>query len=317
MEIVRLPLLSRVIVSAALLGAAIPGHGEEPSASHEQDRRAILSAGKAYQEALARGDVEAISRLWLPDGDIVDDLGTTISIREAMAAEAAGAKAGRKPPVVTISETNVRFLSPDVAVEDGTAEVALPGRSGKARGHFTAGWVRTAAGWKLAFLRESSIDRTPSRPSLADLDPLVGEWRLVDGDPSIRVSARWNPGRTFLLRDMTITTDDKREIEISQRIGIDPLSGQIHSWSFGSDGGHGEGVWTRDGDAWVVNTTAVSAGGVRTTSLNVYSLEDGNRLRWRSVPTTVTESHATPVDKLFVKTQQQGPSQSQQQETPR
>lgn len=273
----------------------------EAEIGSEADRQAIHAAGKAYQEALSRGDVAALAKLWSPDGDIVDEAGTMMLARDMLAAEAEASKNGVKPPSITLSETSLRFLSPDVAVEDGTAEVGRPGASGRIRGRFTAGWVRSDGLWKLGFLREAKVQAASDRPQLSDLEPLVGTWRPTGDDRSIRVVAAWNRDKTFLLRTMTVTTEDKREIEISQRIGIDPVSGQLRSWNFSSDGGHGEGVWSRDGDAWVVHTTAVAPNGVRTTSFNVYAFEDGNRLRWRSFPTSVAAGHTPPVDMVLEK----------------
>lgn len=268
----------------------------------QEDRRAIEAAGKAYQAALEKGDAAAIAKLWMPDGDIVDDQGETITAKELVAQERAAATTGRPMPKVKLSETALRFLSPEVAIEDGTAEVTIPGVSRVVRGHFTAGWFRSADGWKLSFLRESRLDPAGGRAKLSDLEPFVGDWKPAKtGDRAIRIKARWNRDKTFLLRDMTIVAGDKHEIEVNQRIGIDPVSGGIHSWNFSSDGGHGEGVWTRDGDAWVAHTTAVAADGTRTASFNVYSIEDGGRLRWRSFPTSLAASHATPVDMVFVK----------------
>lgn len=242
----------------------------------QEDRRAIEAAGKAYQAAMEKGDAAAISKLWMPDGDIVDDRGETITAKDLVAQERAAATTGRPMPKVKLSETALRFLSPEVAIEDGTAEVTVPGVSRIIRGRFTAGWFRSSDGWKLSFLRESRLDPAGGRAKLSDLEPFVGDWKPAKtGDRAIRIKARWNRDKTFLLRDMTIVAGDKHEIEVNQRIGIDPVSGGIHSWNFSSDGGHGEGVWTRDGDAWVAHTTAVAADGTRTASFNVYSIEDG------------------------------------------
>ena len=93
----------------------------------QEDRRAIEAAGKAYQAALEKGDAAAIAKLWMPDGDIVDDSGETITAKELVAQERASATTGRPMPKVKLSETALRFLSPEVAIEDGTAEVTVPG----------------------------------------------------------------------------------------------------------------------------------------------------------------------------------------------
>ena len=47
----------------------------------------------------------------------------------------------------------------------------------------------------------------------------------------------------------------------SQRIGWDPLAKKIHSWVFDSEGGLAEGVWTRDGNRWIVKLSGVTRDG--------------------------------------------------------
>ena len=46
----------------------------------------------------------------------------------------------------------------------------------------------------------------------------------------------------------------------TQRIGWDPLKRQFKTWIFDSEGGHGEGYYTRNGDQWVVKTEGVRPG---------------------------------------------------------
>ena len=44
---------------------------------------------------------------------------------------------------------------------------------------------------------------------------------------------------------------------VTQRIGWDPLTKQIKSWVFDSEGGYGDGLWTRKGNQWVIKSTGV------------------------------------------------------------
>lgn len=56
----------------------------------------------------------------------------------------------------------------------------------------------------------------------------------------------------------------------SQRIGWDPLAKQIRSWVFDSQGGFGDGLWTRDGDQWTVKLNGVRRDGKVASATNVY-----------------------------------------------
>jgi uncharacterized protein (TIGR02246 family) len=294
---------SCLLAAASLLAPAIAA-----DAVRDRDKAAIRAAAQAYQEALSRGDGPALAAFWTADGDIVDEQGNTLAGRKS-ATDVTKPAAGTVRPDMRIRETNLRFLTDDVAIEDGTVEVGLPGIAQPVRGRFSATWVRGADGWKLAALREDRLDAPSDAETLQDLDWMVGEWTVVEdregrpeaaaGDkPAMEITVRWNANRTFLLRDMKIpvaAADEANQagtLNVTQRIGWDPLSRKIRSWVFSSDGGHGEAAWSRDGDAWVARTAAVLPDGTQTSSLNIYSFDGKDRCIWRSLPTHVGGEHA-------------------------
>ena len=306
---------------------------------------AIRAAARSYQQALDRGDGTALAALWTPDGDIVDDEGRVLNGREAVSGiTPAGADSPR--PAVRIEETTLRLLTADAALEDGTVTVTPPGATAPLKGWFSATWVRHDGAWKLAGLRESRISAPQSSTQLADLEWMVGDWTVVEdhpdrepvagglpltpsGRPPIEVSVRWNATRTFLIRDMKITgdaaaipsADDAGDglpaMHITQRIGWDPLSRQIVSWSFGSDGSHGEATWTRDDGTWIARTMAVLPDGTQTTSLNIYAYDGANRCTWRSVPTHVGGEHAPHVTMTMIRKPKSASPQTSPQTSPK
>lgn len=289
---------------------AVPAAGRADLAA---DTKAIQDAGQAYKAALERGDGKALAALWTPDGDIIDADGNVVKGRDTVSVlepAAAGEAKGRRPEIA-IRETKIRFVDPDVAIEDGMVEVVPPGRSAPLHGRFSATWVRHEGSWKLAALREARGDEAAGGESLAELAWMVGDWTVVDeakpgaaARPKIEVSTRWNPTRTYLLRDMKITPPGAAAdaaIQVTQRIGWDPLSKSIRSWVFSSDGGHGEAVWSRDDGSWVARTTAVLPDGSQTSSLNIYSYDGKDRCVWRSLPTHVGGEHMPQVNLTLVR----------------
>ena len=60
---------------------------------------------------------------------------------------------------------------------------------------------------------------------------------------------------------------------VNQRIGWDPLARQIRSWEFDSEGGFGEGKWSRDGERWVIKHTGVRPEGRPPRPRNIMSRE--------------------------------------------
>jgi uncharacterized protein (TIGR02246 family) len=301
-----------LLVALASLGSTPSAPAEE--AARIRDVEAIRAAAKAYQEALDRGDRAALAALWTPDGDIVDDAGNVMPGRETVSLASGPVGEGERPEC-RVRETSLRFLCPDAAVEDGTVEVVVPGGS-PLEGRFSATWVRHDGAWKLAALRESRLPGAEGAEALQELDWMVGDWIVVDetgalagdhlagghlkGSDAVRpieVTARWNPERTFLIREMRFPMPDARSepLVVSQHIGWDPLSRRIRAWAFGSDGSHGEATLDREGGTWIARTTAVRPDGNQTASINLYDYDGKDRCVCRSVATHVGSEHVPHV----------------------
>jgi uncharacterized protein (TIGR02246 family) len=265
-------------------GLSWPGAAGGADETGARDEQAIRAAAKQYVEALAQGDAKTLSALWVPDGDIVDEFGRSTPAREVIDREAkareAPAESPKGGPEVNLGGSTIRFLTSDVAVEDGRVDVTAKDQPPRL-GRFTAIWVRGDGRWRLATLREARIS-TSTADDLAALDAMVGQWTGQAGTAQLDASARWNDKHTFLEREITVTHDGRVIMDGRQRIGIDPIDGKIKSWMHDSDGGHGEGVWTRHGDAWIVQATGVSPDGKRTASTNVYTFDGPESLTWKS-----------------------------------
>jgi uncharacterized protein (TIGR02246 family) len=306
-----------VVVGLLAHGEAVRGQTASAPAAG-RDEQAIRDAAAKYKEALDRGDGKMLADLWTADGDIIDEEGNRLKGREMAARVTAQAGNGSRPSF-RINDSSLRFITADVALEDGTVEVALPGFTSPFTGRFSATWMRQEGAWKLAALREDRIESPSGNETLQDLDWMVGDWTLTDDratgkpaaagpeKPLIEMTVRWNANRTFLLRDMKISSPggdggtEAGTMHITQRIGWDPLSRQIRSWVFGSDGSHGEAVWSRDGDSWVARTAAVLPNGSQTSALNIYTYDGKDRCTWRSLPTHVGGEHTPPINMMMIR----------------
>ena len=234
----------------------------------------------------ARGDAQALGEFWVADGDVVDESGHALPGREVVAG---GGKGSIKPnvedgarPQAKIVGSKLRFLTDDVAIEDGTSEMAVEKGAAPVRGRFTAMWVKQGGKWKLASLREGRLE-APEPATLADLDWMVGDWSGERNGSTVEVSAHWNTNHTFLLRDLKLVNGGQVLFNAAQRIGWDPITGSIHSWVFDSDGGYGDGQWTKEGDSWVVEAQGVLPDGRRTTSFNMFTPDGKDQFIWKSL----------------------------------
>ncbi len=269
------------------LQVSVRAADETAGTKSEQEVRA---AGQRYIEAVQQGDLKTMAEMWAPGGDIVDEFGRALPAREFLKREAAvrqaaiEANGGEEPPrkPTHVIDSSLRFVTPDVAIEDGHVDVSRGDGLPPLEGRFTAVWVNGDGRWRLASLREIRLPTT-SAGELASLDWMVGHWTGQGGKATFDMTTHWNQKHTYLLRDLTVTHDGKVILSGQQRIGIDPLDGQIKSWMYDADGGHGEGTWTRHGDSWVVQAAGVSPDGRQTTSTNVYQYDGGDSFSWKSL----------------------------------
>jgi hypothetical protein len=111
---------------------------------------------------------------------------------------------------------------------------------------------------------------------------MIGEWVDEDSDSVVRVNCRWSEDGNFLIRAFTVKRQGKPVMSVTQRIGWDPLAKQFRSWEFDSEGGFGEGKWSRDGERWVVKSTGVRPEGTTASATNISFRERPDLVRWVS-----------------------------------
>lgn len=301
-------LVAAIVTAAGLLPAAVAQDAK--SDGPPADVAAIRAASTAYRAALAKGDEAAIRAAWTADGDIVDGWGNRLLANDPAALT--GLPSGGPRPEFRFGESRLRFITPDVAVEDGTVDAILPGMETPIEGWFSAVWARKDGAWKLASLREAERPLPADADMLADLGWMVGDWKLLvdaaaDAEqpdaPAMEMQVRWDAGRSYLIRDARVPVAGEAEfVEVHQRIGWDPLVRRIRSWSFSSDGGRGEATWFRDGDSWVAVQTAVLPTGRQETAVNIYSYDGRDRCVWRMLPDALETDDGRPTKATWVRT---------------
>src|SRR5258707_1319374 len=105
---------------------------------------------------------------------------------------------------------------------------------------YTAVYVKREGKWLVGSVRESSA--AAAEDGVRGLEWMRGDW-VDEGDAGVILSTcRWSPDKTCLNREFKVRAGDREVMTGTQRIGWDPRAGQIKSWEFDSQGGHGEGL---------------------------------------------------------------------------
>ena len=269
----------------ALAGSARPFKGD---AKEDSAKEAIAKNGEAFIEAFHKGDAATLAAFWTEDGDQTDQAGSHLKGREAIQKAFESFFAENKGHKLRINSNALRFLTPDVAVEDGTSELIPPDGGPPSRARYTIVHVQKDGRWLVSSLREATFVPSTNYGHLHDLEWAVGDWADEEGKGEVaRLSFEWSENQGFLVG--TYSTDFKSIILSggNQWIGWDPLEKRVRSWTFDNNGGFGEGSWTRDGNKWVIKTTSVQQDGKKATSTNTLTQIDADTATWQSTDRTV------------------------------
>jgi uncharacterized protein (TIGR02246 family) len=270
---VRLPVRWLVLLLLATAPVAFAQTGS--------DEAAIRAAVKSYVEAYNRGDAKAVAEHWSDAGQWVSPSGEKATGKEAIAAALKTLFEENKGVTIAVDEPEVRLITDDVAVEEGVVHVSSPDGP-PSKSTYQAIHVKQSGKWKLNSVRETEVVELPAaNGALQDLAWLVGEWADPDGGSTAKVA--WTKNKTFLSYSFKMATPEGDDLEGTQVIGWDPANETIRSWMFDSDGGFGEGVWSRRDNTWVVKFQQTLADGRTASATNVYTLVDGNSFTWKSI----------------------------------
>jgi uncharacterized protein (TIGR02246 family) len=278
--------MSAMLLSAAILAQAAE---REPATASEVD--AIRAAVKSYSAAYNRGDAKAVVAHWSDSGEWISPAGERFQGRPAIEKQLQAMFAENKGVQIEVARPSIRVLSPEVAVEEGTVRVVRPGEP-PSDSTYLAIHVKENGQWKLNTVRETEVpERRVEDSPLQDLAWLVGQWKDASAEAEGKITIRWTKNNSFLSYSFKVSAPGMDDLEGTQLIGWDPAAGMIRSWMFDSDGGFGQGAWTRKGNAWVVKFSQVMPDGRKASATNIYTMIDANTFTWKSVGRKVgTES---------------------------
>ncbi len=146
---------TRIVLASALIAgcSVIPlARGQTPRASQEEEQ-AVRKAAESLAAAFNKGDSEAIIAVWAPDADYVDENGKSFKGRAAIGAAFKEALANLKGHRMKSHTLSIRFIKPDVAIEDGRMELIAP--DGTTEGsRYSAVWVKSGEKWLISSARD-------------------------------------------------------------------------------------------------------------------------------------------------------------------
>jgi uncharacterized protein (TIGR02246 family) len=287
-----------------------PAGGRQPARvpAPRNEEQAIRDVADAAARFFNSGDSRSFAALFTVDGEIIDAEGNKTQGRDRIEQVFGQLFATHPGNHMDIMIDSVRPLSPTVVIEEGSSTVSNPRGHRASRNRYSVVHVKQSDGrWLMTSARDFADEAAEAKSALEDLGWLVGEW--VDENPAslVKTTYAWTDNHAFLVSEFTTQVSGRVTMTGSQRIGWDPREGKIHSWVFDSEGGFAEGLWTREGDRWIVKLTGVNRDGSSASATQIIKRLSSDRYSWQSRDRIVGDDVKSDTDTLIVVRRPPGP----------
>jgi len=273
------------VALVAIAAVGLPARQQPPAEAkpRDADRDAIVQSAKAFADAFNKGDARTIAAMWTADAEFHAPSGKIFRGRAAIEAGFADLFKAEPQAKIDVVVEAVRFPAADLAIEEGILRQTRHGKDLPTSTVYRVTHVREGGQWRMAVSDEiaAGVDR------LDDLDWLLGEWKGKAGDGEMTLTFGRDGKKPFVQGKFTRTEKGKEAAAGTFRIAADPETGRLRSWHFDDDGGHGQALWVRDGNRWVLDAAGVLGDGTPTASVNVLGRVDADAITWRSIDRTL------------------------------
>jgi uncharacterized protein (TIGR02246 family) len=277
--------MNRVLLCLLVFGGsaahwAFAGQPAELSANEA----AIRKADEAYVKAYNKHDAKALADAWSPEAVYLNRVTGAEVVGRAAIAEQFAALFKDQPEVkLDLSVQSIQFVSPNVAVEQGTARTLAP-KAGLEATEYSAVFVKREGQWLLDRVTDKAKEAAPSRyEQLKPLEWMIGRWVDKDDKVDIRTECQWTKDRSFIRRSFTVAVDGQPNMSGMQIVGWDPTTKTIRSWTFDSDGSFAEATWTFKKGRWFIENKGVLADGRKASMVNIIKQVDQNSFTWQTI----------------------------------
>lgn len=270
-------------------GTSSAADPESHEADYQKEEHEIRESAAAFVTAYNSHDAAAVSQLFAQDAEFTDEDGDLVRGRKAIQQDFAEMFEKFPECAIEVDIESLRVLTPNIAIEEGTIRgYPEPDRKPNISG-YVAIHVRVGDKWQVASVSdfEATSEQLTPREHLEELSWMEGVWIDEGPESIVKATCSWDNTGNYLLHEFELKVAGLVLSNGSMRIGWDPLTQQIKSWTFSADGGYSEGFWSRDNNEWTVKLRGVSADGEVTSATSVFVFLDADTMTWRSYDRTV------------------------------
>ncbi len=243
------------------------------------DTQAIRERIAAYVEAFNTHDAATIGSYWTSNGvSISAETGERTEGRTALIEEFANFFNDQPSARLTGQIENIRMVRSDVAMVEGTTVISLSDVE-PVRSTFSALLVKEGNEWLIDSSQEHDLPvPSSSDQALRDLEWMIGTWEDRTEGAQVVTTVRWSPNQAFLLRSFSAQFGEADAVQGTQVIGWDPMSQQIRTWTFNSDGSFGQGTVSRHDDQWMLKMWQILSDGSLAGATTVMTRMDHDKM---------------------------------------
>jgi uncharacterized protein (TIGR02246 family) len=238
-------------------------------------------------QAFNKHDAKALADAWSPEAVYTNRItGEEVVGRAAIEQQFAAIFKSQPETRLELSVASIQFVSPNVAVEHGTAKLLAP-KAEPEEIEYSAVFVKRDGRWLLDRVTDEAKEVVISHyEQLKPLEWMIGRWVDKDENVDIKTECNWTKNQNFITRSFTVAVHGRINMSGMQIVGWDPAAKTIRSWTFDSDGGFAEATWTRKGEKWFIHNKGVLADGRKASMVNVIKPVDANSFTWQTIERT-------------------------------
>jgi len=273
--------------------------GQQPP-DQSADEAAIRRTAASYVEAFNKHDAKALADLWSPDAVYLNrSTGEEVVGRAAISEQFTNLFKEQPELKLEVNVASVQFVSPNVAVEHGTAKFLTPNEEPEEI-DYSAVDVKRDGNWLLDRVTDKTKEVPPSHyEQLKALEWMVGKWTTDADNAEVELECNWTKNQNFLTRAFKISLEDD-SFSGMQIIGWDPAAKGIRSWTFDSNGTFAEATWERKGDRWFIRNRGTLPDGRTATMINVMKPVDENSFTWQTIERTAGDELLPNIDEILI-----------------
>jgi uncharacterized protein (TIGR02246 family) len=280
--------MKRVLLFLLVVGGPLADWSwGQQAAKPSADEAAIRKADEAYVQAFNKHDAKALADAWSPEAVYTNRItGEEVVGRAAIEQQFAAIFKSQPETRLELSVASIQFVSPNVAVEHGTAKLLAP-KAEPEEIEYSAVFVKRDGRWLLDRVTDEAKEVVISHyEQLKPLEWMIGRWVDKDENVDIKTECNWTKNQNFITRSFTVAVHGRINMSGMQIVGWDPAAKTIRSWTFDSDGGFAEATWTRKGEKWFIHNKGVLADGRKASMVNVIKPVDANSFTWQTIERT-------------------------------